>query len=69
MATESWIFNDLGFGKNLTGTLTGSIGILTWDGRRGSVEVIQDDWHTPYAAYELGKGVAGKALEGVGHGR
>ena len=46
--TRSWIFEDVGFGKNCNGSLEGAMGILTWGTpglpRGWEVELVQDDW-------------------------
>ena len=46
--TKSWIFEDVGFGKDCNGSLSGTMGILSWDVQWGepkwSVEMVRDPW-------------------------
>jgi hypothetical protein len=44
LQTRCWIFEDLGFGKKGDGTLEGAMGLLDWDGRRGTIEKVGDPW-------------------------
>jgi len=48
LPTRSWIFEDVGFGKDCNGSLSGTMGILSWDVQWGepkwSVEMVRDPW-------------------------
>jgi Icc-related predicted phosphoesterase len=48
LQTRSWIFEDVGFGRNCDGNLKGSMGILSVDSVDGkpefNVEVVEDEW-------------------------
>ncbi|NQT91765.1 MAG: metallophosphoesterase [Lentisphaerae bacterium] len=48
LLTQSWIFEDVGFGKDCKGSLGGTMGILSWEVEWGepkwSVEIVQDAW-------------------------
>lgn len=51
LPTESWIFEDLSFGRKMNENLAGSMGVLTWEGtwderwvEEGTVELVTDDW-------------------------